>query len=245
MSTEYIVSTFYQFVKLHDIESWKNTFLDFCNANNIKGTILVAEEGINSTLTATRKDMDKFYTFIHSFEEFAGMGYKESISSYMPFKKMKVRLKKEIVKLLQDDFIDMEDRGEHLKYKEWNDLLKDPQTKVIDTRNDYEFAFGTFENAINPHIRNFTDLPEWVEKNLKDTPKDTPIAMFCTGGIRCEKSTAYMKAKGWEKVYHLDGGILQYFEDTPKDENLWNGRCFVFDDRIAVDTDLNAMNESN
>jgi len=245
MSKEYIVSTFYQFVKLHDIESWQKTFLDFCNENSIKGTILVAEEGINSTLTATRENMDKFYTFIHSFKEFANMGYKESKNSYMPFKKMKVRLKKEIVKLLQDDLIDMDDRGELLKYKEWNDLLKNPATKVIDTRNDYEFAFGTFENAINPHIRNFTDLPEWVEENLKDTPKDTPIAMFCTGGIRCEKSTAYMKAKGWKKVYHLDGGILQYFEDTPKDENLWNGRCFVFDDRIAVDTDLNAMNESN
>ena len=243
--SQFIISTFYKFVPLEDINSWKETLLTFCKENEIKGTILLADEGLNSTLTASRENMDKFYKFIKSFNEFADLEYKESICEFMPFKKMKVRLKKEIVKLAQDDFIDIEDRGEHLKSEEWNALIKDPKTVVLDTRNDYEVAFGTFENAVNPSIRNFTDLPEWIEENLEDTDKETPIAMFCTGGIRCEKSTAYMKAKGWKNVYHLEGGILKYFEDTNEEENLCNGRCFVFDDRIAVDKKLKSLNQSN
>lgn len=244
MTEQFVVTTFYKFVDLPDFIERRVKFVKFCNENNIKGTILLGEEGINSTLTATRENIDKFYSFLKSMPEFADMDFKESFCPYLPFKKMKVRLKKEIVKISLDK-LNMKSRGRYLDSEKWNELIKNPETKVIDTRNDYEVVFGTFENAINPKIRNFHELPEWVEKNLSDISKDTPIAMFCTGGIRCEKSTAYMMEKGYTNVFHLEGGILKYFEERKDKENLWNGRCFVFDDRIAVNKDLTPYCDKN
>lgn len=233
----YVVTTFYEFADVPHYVELRPQLIKFCNDNGIKGTILLAEEGINSTLVGTRVGIDAFYAYITSMPEFAKMKFKESFCEYMPFKKLKIRLKKEIVKLAQKN-LKMDVRGELLDSKAWDELLAKDDTIVIDTRNDYEVVFGTFANAINPKIRNFTDLPEWVEKNLKPEDKERPIAMFCTGGIRCEKSTAYMKQAGYKNVYHLSGGILQYFEDTKNASGNWQGRCFVFDDRVAVDPEL-------
>lgn len=244
MTEQFVVTTFYKFVDLPDFEERKVKFVKFCKENNIKGTILLGLEGVNSTLTGAREDIDAFYKFITSMPEFSDLDFKESFCPYMPFRKLKVRLKHEIVKI-DVNGLSLKERGRYLNAKEWNDLIKNPATKVIDTRNDYEVVFGTFQNAIDPKIRNFSDLPEWVESNFKDTPKDTPIAMFCTGGIRCEKSTAWMLEQGYTNVYHLEGGILKYFEETKDSENLWNGRCFVFDDRVAVNKDLTPYCDKN
>ncbi|MFI5141834.1 MAG: rhodanese-related sulfurtransferase, partial [Bacteroidia bacterium] len=218
-------------------EALRPQLVKFCNDHKIKGTILLAAEGINSTLVGTREAIDAFYFFLTNMPEFVKTEFKESVCDYMPFKKLKIRLKKEIVKLAQKN-LSMKSRGELLDSQAWDKLIADPNTLLIDTRNDYEVVFGTFNKAINPKIRNFTDLPQWVEKNLKPEDKDRPIAMFCTGGIRCEKSTAYMKQAGYKNVYHLKGGILKYFEETKNASGNWNGRCFVFDDRVAVDAEL-------
>jgi UPF0176 protein len=239
MSEKFVVTTFYKFVALLDFEDRRVKFIKFCNDHKIKGTILLAKEGVNATLTGTREAIDEFYKFITSMSEFSDMEFKESFSDYMPFSKMKVRLKPEIVRLKIKD-LDMSKVGEYLDAKEWDDLISKKETILIDTRNDYEVIFGTFKNARNPKTRNFSDLPEWVERNLRGVDKETPIAMFCTGGIRCEKSTAFMKHVGFKNVYHLKGGILKYLEDTQGRENMWQGRCFVFDDRVAVDSELDA-----
>jgi UPF0176 protein len=170
-------------------------------------------------------------------EEFSDMEFKESFSEYLPFKKMKVRLKPEIVRLKQEN-LDMSKVGEYLDSDQWDTMISRKDAVVIDTRNDYEVIFGTFKNATNPKTRIFSDLPQWVERNLKGVSKETPIAMFCTGGIRCEKSTSYMKNIGFKNVYHLKGGILKYIEDKKGKESMWQGKCFVFDDRVAVDSEL-------
>lgn len=234
--SQYIVTTFYKFVELSEPQHFKAKFLKVCNDNKIKGTILVAKEGINSTLTGTRDAIDNFYKFMQSTKEFADMEYKESYSSTLAFRRMKVKVKPEIVTFREE--LNMNDVGIHLEPKEWDDLISDPQTIVIDTRNDYEVVMGTFKNAKNPVTRNFTDLINWVKSNLTDADKEKPIAMFCTGGVRCEKSTAYMKKIGFKNVYHLKGGILSYFEKTRNTSGLWQGKCFVFDDRIALDPNL-------
>lgn len=239
MSEKFVVTTFYKFVDLPDVEEKQVKFIKFCNDHKIKGTILLAHEGINSTLTGTREAIDAFYKFITSIQEFADMEFKESFSDYLPFSKTKVRLKPEIVRLKVKN-LDMSKVGEYLDPKQWDEMISKKETILIDTRNDYEVIFGTFKNAKNPRTRNFSDLPEWVDRNLKNVDKETPIAMFCTGGIRCEKSTAYMKQVGFKNVYHLKGGILKYLEDTKDQENMWQGRCFVFDDRVAVDSELKA-----
>ncbi len=239
MSQNFVVTTFYKFVDLPDFEDKRVKFIKFCNDHKIKGTILLAQEGLNSTLTGTREAIDAFYKFITSMPEFRDIEFKESFAETMPFSRMKVRLKPEIVRLKIEN-LDMSKVGEYLDAKKWDELISSKGTITIDTRNDYEVIFGTFKNAINPKTRNFSDLPEWVERNLKNVDKETPIAMFCTGGIRCEKSTAYMKNIGFKNVYHLKGGVLQYLEDTKGQPNMWQGRCFVFDDRVAVDSELDA-----
>jgi len=231
-----VIRAFYRFVDLQNYERLKKPFDQFTKANKMLGTILLASEGVNSTISATREVMDKFWKFLDQDPRFANMPYKESYADFSPFERMRVRLKKEIVRIDYDG-LDMSKRGVYLKAKDWDKVISDPETLVIDTRNDYEFDYGTFENAINPKTDDFREFPKWVDDNL-DPKKHKKIAMFCTGGIRCEKSTALMLQKGFEEVYHLDGGILQYFEDTIGKENKWNGTCFVFDDRIAVDKNL-------
>ena len=211
----------------------------------MKGTILLANEGINATISAPKDVMEKFWTFLNQDIRFKNMAFKESYASFHPFEKMKIRLKKEIVRLAVDD-LDITERGEYLNDEKWDEVISDPEVKVIDTRNDYEYMLGSFENAINPKTDDFRNFPKWAEENL-DPKKHKKIAMFCTGGIRCEKSTALLKQQGFEEVYHLEGGILQYLENKKnknEKKSKWSGHCFVFDDRIAVDKNLDPVKGS-
>lgn len=241
-SENFVVTTFYKFVKLIDLPELKLQLLKFCNEAKIKGTILIAEEGINSTITGSREAIDNFYKFIKSIPEFSDLTFKESISEFPPFRKMKVKIKHEIVTFKVD--LDINNRGEYLTPEEWDKYLDKEDVLVIDTRNDYEVALGTFKNAIDPKTKAFTDLPNWVKENLTEEHKEKTILMFCTGGIRCEKSTAYMKQQGFRKVYHLEGGILKYLENTKNTSNNWHGSCFIFDDRSALTSDLTALEEA-
>lgn len=236
MKEKFVIRAFYRFVELDNYIRLKKPFEQFCKAHGMKGTILLAREGINSTISATAEEMNNFWKFMEADPRFAGMGFKESYADAQPFEKMKVRLKKEIVRMGIED-IDLNKRGEYVKGEAWDKLISDPEVVLVDTRNDYEFLLGTFENAVNPKTDDFRSFPKWVDENL-DPKKHKKVAMFCTGGIRCEKSTALLKNKGFENVYHLDGGILQYFEDTKNKNDKWKGSCYVFDDRLAVDANL-------
>lgn len=231
---------FYRFVPLPDYEQIRVQFLDYLKQTKIKGTILLASEGINSTISGEPQELDEFFAYMAQDERLANLPYKDSHTEAQPFRKMKVRLKKEIVRIGVENLpfeLDISKRGEYVKGAEWNKLISDPEVITIDTRNEYEIMLGTFENAINPHTNKFTSFPKWVEENL-DKSKHKKVAMFCTGGIRCEKSTSLLKNMGFENVYHLDGGILQYLEDTKNKNGKWQGSCFVFDDRVAVDDEL-------
>ncbi len=236
MKENFAIRAFYRFVELADYTQLKDPMLEFCKANSIKGTILLAREGINSTVSATPENLQKLWDYFAQDERLKDIPHKDSFAHTQPFERMKVRLKKEIVRMGLED-MPLDKRGEYLKGAEWDKVISDPETVVVDTRNDYEFLLGTFENAINPKTENFREFPQWVDENL-DPKKHKKVAMFCTGGIRCEKSTALLKEKGFENVYHLDGGILQYFEDTKNESNKWKGSCYVFDDRLAVDPNL-------
>jgi len=233
----FLTIAFYQFVSLKNIDHFQIFILKFCKKNNIKGTILLAAEGINGTISGDEKKIQKFIEFIKedSFfkNNFKNLEHKESWASKNPFYRMKVRLKKEIVALGVDGISPTKKVGEYVNPEDWNKLINDPNTIVIDTRNNYEVDIGTFKNSINPETETFREFPSYVEKNLKDN-KQKKVAMFCTGGIRCEKATSLMLDKGFENVYHLKGGILKYLETIPKDKSLWQGECFVFDQRVAV-----------
>lgn len=232
----YIVTTFYKFVDLSDVNSIHLKVKKFCNANKMLGTILLAKEGINGTIVASQECMKKFYDFIKELNIFGEIDFKENLCPYEPFSKMKVKIKPEIV-TFKVEGVDSKITGKHLKPKEWEELL-DSGALVIDTRNDYEVAMGTFKNAIDPKTRNFTDLVEWVDKNLTEDDKEKPIGMFCTGGVRCEKSTAFMLKKGFKNVYHLEGGIIKYLIEAENKDEYWKGQCFVFDDRVAINSKL-------
>jgi UPF0176 protein len=244
IKNDFVVTTYYKFVDLPRYEDIRVKLLSFCNKNNIKGTILLAREGINSTVTGTREDIDKFYAFITSIPEFTDLTFKESFCDFIPFKRMKVKLKKEIV-TIKEDGLDLTERGIYLDAEAWDDMLANPEAIVVDTRNDFEFKYGTFENAVNPETERFSEIGAWADNNLSDSDKERPIVMFCTGGIRCEKSTALMKSKGFKNVYHLEGGILGYFEGKKqsKKPHKWQGSCFVFDDRIALNPDLTRVED--
>jgi UPF0176 protein len=227
----------YKFVTLEDFEDLRQPILDVMVQNNVKGTLLLATEGINGTVAGSRQGVDALLEYLKSDPRLADIDYKESFHQEMPFYRSKVKLKKEIVTLGVNNIDPNKVCGEHIKPKDWNELISDPETLLIDTRNEYEIEIGTFKNAVNPHTENFREFPEYVDKNL-DPKKYKKVAMFCTGGIRCEKSTALMKAKGFDEVYHLEGGILKYLEEVPKEQSLWQGECFVFDSRVAVNHDL-------
>jgi UPF0176 protein len=233
----FLTIAFYQFVSLKNIDQLQAFILKFCQKNSIKGTILLASEGINGTISGDEKKIQKFIEFIKedSFfkNNFKNLEHKESWASKNPFYRMKVRLKREIVALGVDGISPTKKVGEYVNPEDWNKLINDPNTIVIDTRNNYEVDIGTFKNSINPETETFREFPSYVEKNLKDN-KQKKVAMFCTGGIRCEKATSLMLDKGFENVYHLKGGILKYLETIPKDKSLWQGECFVFDQRVAV-----------
>jgi UPF0176 protein len=238
-----VVSTFYKFVDLPNYKELQVEILGFCKKQGILGTILLAQEGINATISGTRDSIDSVYDFMKEIPAFSGIDYKESSADFFPFKKMKVRLKEEIVRFRVKD-LDMTKVGDYLSPEEWDKMLtSDDKVILIDTRNDYEYAFGTFKGAINPETKCFSELVTWVEDNLKKVDKDTKVMMCCTGGIRCEKSTAYVRSKGFPNVYHLKGGILEYLKQTNNQAGLWQGECYVFDDRVAVDANLTPLNE--
>jgi UPF0176 protein len=230
---KYVVSAMYHFANLPDFQQLQQPLLNTMKANNVKGTLLLATEGLNGTVSGTREGVDALLAFIKSDERLAGIVTKESFCDEQPFQRSKVKLKKEIVTMGVQGIDPKHISGTYVKPKDWNALISDPNTIVVDTRNNYEVAIGTFKNAINPKTETFREFPEYVENNLVDYKK-MKVAMFCTGGIRCEKSTAYLKQNGFDEVYHLEGGILKYLEEVPQEESLWEGECFVFDDRVAV-----------
>lgn len=231
------VAALYRFVPLDDHASLRDPILDCMNARNVRGTLLLAGEGINGTVAGERSDIESLLEFLRRDPRLAALDVKWSTCDSIPFRKSRVRLKKEIVTLGVDGIDPLQSVGTYVDADAWNELIADPAVTLVDTRNDYEVAIGTFEGAINPNTESFRDFPEFVAKHL-DPAKHRRVAMFCTGGIRCEKSTAYLKKVGFDQVYHLRGGILKYLETVPPDESKFHGDCFVFDGRVAVDHDL-------
>ncbi len=236
----YTIATFYKFVFVADCEALREQLLAFMNKNSIKGTVILAHEGINGTVSGEDEAVQRFFATLHALEEFKDLSYKVSYFKKQPFLRTKVKIKPEIVTLRVAGVDPVNQAGTYVKPSDWNALISNPDVVVIDTRNDYEYEIGTFKRAINPKTENFRDFPKYVEEQLSGIDKDTKIAMFCTGGIRCEKSTSYMRSIGFDNVYHLEGGILKYLEEMPQDQSLWNGSCFVFDDRVAVEHGLHA-----
>ncbi len=227
------VSALYKFVTLDNLPDLKQRIYRACIDHEIKGTLLLATEGINGTIAGTAEDISSILSYLKTLPGLADLEHKESIAQDYPFYRMKVRLKKEIVTIGLPDVDPNEVVGTYVDPQEWNDIISDPDTIVIDTRNDYEVAIGTFKGAIDPNTDSFRDFPKYVEENL-DAGKHKKVAMFCTGGIRCEKASSYMKKLGFEDVYHLKGGILKYLENVPQENSLWEGDCFVFDQRVSV-----------
>lgn len=228
-----VVATLYKFVSLPDFEQIQNPLLSYCQTQGIKGTILLAPEGINGTIVGERQAIDAVLDFLRSDPRLVDLEHKESYTDIPPFERMKVRLKSEIVTLGLPEVDPNEQVGTYVNPQEWNDLISDPEVIVIDTRNDYEVSIGTFKRAQNPQTQSFREFPEYVRQNL-DPNQHKKVAMFCTGGIRCEKASAFMLSVGFTEVYHLKGGILKYLEEVPAQESLWEGECFVFDERVAV-----------
>ena len=230
-----VVAALYCFADLPDYEALQAPLLELCTLHEVRGSLLLAHEGINGTVSGSRNGIDALLNFLRADERFLGMEYKESFTEETPpFRKTKIRLKKEIVTLGRPDLNPLTHPvGTYTDPKDWNALISDPDVRVIDTRNDFECEIGTFEGAENPHTDSFTDFPEFVATHM-DPTQDKKVAMFCTGGIRCEKATAFMLEQGFEEVHHLRGGILRYLEEVDPEESLWQGECFVFDDRVTL-----------
>ncbi len=229
----YTVASCYLFTPLEKLDALKSIFLKAMKRHQILGTFILASEGLNAGFAGTPENIQNFYDFLRGDERFKSLEFKETYTDIMPFERRKVKLREEIVTLGIPGITALKTRETHLSPEAWNELLDDPDTVVIDARNDYEFAIGKFRGAIDPNIKTFRDFPEYIKKNLLDKKK-TKLATYCTGGIRCEKSTAYFQSLGFEKVYQLDGGILNYIEKMPKEKSYWEGDCFVFDDRVSV-----------
>ena len=235
--TQIIVCALYKFVRLEQPQHMQTPLLDLMLRHSVRGTLLLATEGINGTIAGSRKELDEVLNWLRGHSEFRDLECKESTTSRMPFKRSRVKLKKEIVTMGIDTIDPAKSNGTYVNPAEWNQLISDPEVLVIDTRNNYECEVGTFADAVNPGTDNFRDFPTYVTNQLQEQ-KHRKIAMFCTGGIRCEKSTAYLKQQGFQEVYHLRGGILKYLEEVPEEESLWQGECFVFDDRVTVNHKL-------
>lgn len=228
-----IVAALYQFTRFPDPAALRPGLLEVCQAHGVKGSLLLAPEGINGTIAGTREGIDAALAAVRALPGCDGLEWKESSAQSMPFGRMKVRLKREIVTMGQPDVDPLARVGNYIAPRDWNALISDPDTVVIDTRNDYEVAIGTFKGAVDPGTRAFGEFPDWWQAN-RDALAGKRIAMFCTGGIRCEKSTNYLLGQGVNQVFHLKGGILKYLEEVPEAESLWQGQCFVFDDRVSV-----------
>lgn len=227
------VCALYKFVRLENFEQLKEPLLQVMLDNNVKGTLLLANEGINGTIAGSASGIETVLKHIAADERLGNVSNKVSFAEENPFQRSKVKLKKEIVTMGVEGIDPNLTVGTYVKPNEWNELISDPEVLLIDTRNDYEVEIGTFENAVNPNTETFREFPEYVAKNL-DKNKHKKVAMFCTGGIRCEKSTAYLKEQGFEDVYHLEGGVLKYLEEVEQKDSMWKGDCFVFDGRVAV-----------
>lgn len=232
-----VVCALYKFVKLPDYQEIRLPLFNVMESNQIKGTLLLAVEGINGTVAGSRAAIDTLLAWLKAEPRLAELDYKESYTDIMPFNRTKVKLKKEIVTMGVEGIDPKQVVGTYVNPKDWNQLISDPEVLLIDTRNDYEYQVGTFKNAINPNTDSFREFPQYVKDHL-DPSKHKKVAMFCTGGIRCEKSTAFLKEQGFKEVYHLKGGILKYLEDVPADNTLWQGECFVFDERVTVNHHL-------
>ncbi|MCB1387192.1 MAG: rhodanese-related sulfurtransferase [Nitratireductor sp.] len=230
----YLVAALYKFVRLDDYQAMQAPLLEACRAHGVMGTLLLAREGINGTIAGPEAGIRAVLGHLGSDPRLAGLDHKQSwAEGENPFYRMKVRLKKEIVTMGVEGIDPNEVVGTYVAPEDWNDLISDPDVVLIDTRNDYEVDIGTFKGAVNPKTVNFRDFPQWVrsQERLHDKPR---VAMFCTGGIRCEKASSFMKREGFEEVYHLKGGILKYLETVPEEASLWQGECFVFDNRVSV-----------
>lgn len=237
MSQDVVVCALYKFAVLNDYKALRQPLLGLMLEKGVHGTLLLAREGINGTIAGSREGVDAIRDWLEADQRFEGIDYKESFVDIQPFKRTKVKLKKEIVTMGVEGIDPKRIVGTYVDPKEWNDLISDPDVLVVDTRNHYEVEIGTFENARNPATDTFREFPEYVKENL-DPSKHKKVAMFCTGGIRCEKSTAFLKEQGFDEVYHLKGGILRYLEEVPESQSLWQGECFVFDDRVTVNHKL-------
>ncbi|WP_147126485.1 rhodanese-related sulfurtransferase [Shimia ponticola] len=229
----YTIAALYHFTPFSDPDALRPALRETCEAHGVTGTLLLAPEGINGTIAGTRNGIDAALGAIKSLPGCADLEWKESTADHPPFKKLKVRLKREIVTMGQPQVRPREGTGHYVEPADWNELIQSPDVVTIDTRNDYEVAIGTFEGAIDPETKSFGEFPEWWQAN-KHKFHNKRVAMFCTGGIRCEKSTNYLLGEGVEEVYHLKGGILKYLEEVPAEDSTWNGACFVFDRRVSV-----------
>jgi len=232
--TNFLVAALYKFVNLPHYKDLQESLREVCEKGGVKGTLLIADEGINGTVAGPEAGVRGLLGFLHAKEEFAGLVHKESWATEMPFLRMKVRLKNEIVTMGVPGTDPNAIVGTYVKPQDWNALISDPDVVLVDTRNDYEVGIGTFEGAVDPNTTTFREFPAWEKEHENMLRSKKKVAMFCTGGIRCEKSTAYMKAQGYDEVYHLEGGILKYLEEVPEKESMWQGECFVFDSRISV-----------
>ncbi len=234
---KYLTVALYKFVSLPDYKALQAPIEAECERNNIKGTLLLADEGINGTIAGLPADIYNVLNYLRKDPRFDDLEHKESYADQHPFYRMKVRLKKEIVTLGVPGVSPTKKVGTYVKPEDWNALISDPDIILIDTRNDYEVDIGTFKGAVDPKTTTFREFPEYVAKNL-DKTKHKKVAMFCTGGIRCEKASSFMMDQGFEEVYHLQGGILKYLETVPEETSMWEGECFVFDQRVAVKHNL-------
>lgn len=237
----YIVATFYKFVHLLEIKNKQKSLLAYCLEKEIKGTILLAPEGINGTIAGTRTAINDVLSWLRADPKLSDLEHKESTAQFLPFARIKVKIKPEIVTIGIPEVNPTEQVGTYVAPQDWNQIISDPEVTVIDTRNDYEVKIGSFQNAIDPQTNSFRQFPQYVAKNL-DPQQHPKVAMFCTGGIRCEKASSYMLAQGFKEVYHLQGGILKYLEEVSPEDSLWQGECFVFDERVALKHGLESGN---
>ena len=235
------VITFYKFVQLDNFEAMRQPLLELCQAQGLKGTILLALEGVNATVAGPDDGLAVLMSQLKQDSRLADLTHKTSWAEAQPFDRMKVKLKKEIVTLGQPEVSPTKQVGTYVDPHDWNQVIADPEVLVIDTRNNYEVDIGTFQGANNPETDSFREFPDYAAEQL-DPTKHKKVAMFCTGGIRCEKASSYLLEQGFEQVYHLKGGILKYLEDVPAEESLWQGECFVFDERVTVQHGLEPGN---
>ena len=235
----YCTAAFYKFISLNNLKELKEKFLNFQSQYSIKGTILISAEGINGTVSGTDNNIERFKNLLKNNNVFSDKNFKVSYSDQAPFPRFKVKLKAEIVSIGNKLANPSNIVGEYIQPEDWNDLISKEDVLVLDARNTYEFSIGTFKNSIQPKTTNFREFPDWLESlELSGVDKNNKVAMFCTGGIRCEKASSLMKAKGFKNIFHLQGGILNYMEKVDKENSLWNGECFVFDDRVALTHNL-------